>query len=147
MLNQGERAANLSTVAQMSLKDSEERRYTVDLMAGMALGGAAPEGGLAVGETVRGPIGFQVPSDAGGLTFVFDGGLFTSGKAFIALGDEPVTVERPAADLRVKLLHTGAGAPRWPDILRSGAGYGHVRPECHLAPPRPPAARTPPTAR
>jgi hypothetical protein len=97
VLNQGERAANLSTQAQMSLKDNEERRYTVDLMAGMALGGAAPEGELAPGETVRGPIGFQVPSDAGGLTFVFDGGLFTSGKAFIALGDEPVAVEPPAA--------------------------------------------------
>lgn len=97
VLNQGERAANLSTLAQMSLKDSEERRYTVDLMAGMALGGAAPEGELVSGETLRGAVGFQVPSDAAGLTFVFDGGLFTSGKAFIALGDEPVAVEPPAA--------------------------------------------------
>ena len=97
LLNQGDRAANLSTLAQMSLKDAEDRRYTIDLLAATAAGGAAPEGELAPGERVRGKIGFQVPTEATGLTFVFDGGLFTSGKVFVELGPEPVLVDVPAA--------------------------------------------------
>lgn len=97
LLNQSDRAANLSTLAQMSLKDGEDRRYTIDLLAATAAGGAAPEGELAPGERVRGKIGFQVPADATGLTFVFDGGLFTSGKLFVELGPEPVLVDVPAA--------------------------------------------------
>ena len=97
LLNQGAQAANLSTMAQMSLKDDADRRYTVDLLAAMAIGGAAPEGELAPGEQLRGTVGFQVPSAASGLTFVFDGGLFNSGKIFIALGPAPTSVEPPAA--------------------------------------------------
>jgi len=97
IVNQGDDDANLSTLAQMSLKDGEDRRYTVDLIAATALNGAAPEGELVPGERVRGSVGFQVPADAAGLTFVFDGGLFFSGKVFVGLGAEPVLVEPPAA--------------------------------------------------
>lgn len=97
VVNQGEQAANLSTLAQMSLKDGEDRRYTIDFLAATAIGGAAPEGELAPGERVRGGVGFQVPSDASGLSFVFDGGLFTNGKVFVELGDESTSVEAPAA--------------------------------------------------
>jgi hypothetical protein len=105
VVNQGERAANLSTLAQMSLKDAEGRRYTVDLLAATALGGAAPEGELAPGERLRGSVGFQAPAEAEGLTFVFDASLFRSGKVFIELGPEPRAVELPAA-------LSGEAAPR-----------------------------------
>lgn len=97
LVNQGSRAANLSTLAQMSLKDAADRRYTVDLLAATALGEAAPEGELAPGERVRGSVGFQVPTDATGLTFVYDAALFQSGKIFIELGPEPVQIAAPAA--------------------------------------------------
>jgi hypothetical protein len=105
VVNQGERAVNLSTLAQMSLKDAEDRRYTVDLLAATALGGAAPEGELASGERLRGSVGFQAPAEAAGLTFVFDASLFRSGKIFIELGPEPRAVELPAA-------LTGEAAPQ-----------------------------------
>ncbi|MBX0330728.1 DUF4352 domain-containing protein [Oscillochloris sp. ZM17-4] len=85
MLNQGAQSANLSTLAQMSLKDGEGRRYTIDLLAAMAVGGAAPQGELAPGETVRGPVGFQVLADASGLLFIFDGDIFGAGKVFVQL--------------------------------------------------------------
>ncbi|WP_255604470.1 DUF4352 domain-containing protein [Oscillochloris sp. ZM17-4] len=85
VLNQGAQSANLSTLAQMSLKDGEGRRYTIDLLAAMAVGGAAPQGELAPGETVRGPVGFQVLADASGLLFIFDGDIFGAGKVFVQL--------------------------------------------------------------
>jgi len=97
VINQGAQAAQLSTLAQMSLKDGEDRRYTIDLRAASVSGGAAPEGELAPGERLRGSVGFQVPVEASGLTFVFDGGLFRSGKVFVELGPEPLSVEAPAA--------------------------------------------------
>lgn len=97
VVNQGDRSANLSTLAQMSLKDNADRRYTIDLLAASAINGAAPEGELTPGERLRGGIGFQVPGDAGELTFVFDGGLFTSGRTFVAMGASPMRVEPPTA--------------------------------------------------
>lgn len=111
-LNQSDRSANLSTLAQMSLKDGEDRRYTIDLLAAMAVRGSAPDGELLPGERIRGSVGFQVPAEAAGLTFVFDGGLFTSGKVFVELGPEPVASEAPAALAGAAALPAGAvGAP------------------------------------
>jgi hypothetical protein len=112
LVNQGQQAANLSSLAQMSLKDSADRRYTVDLLAATAIGETAPDGELAPGEQLRGAVGFQLPSDASGLTFVFDAGLFSSGKIFIALGPEPIRVEPPAALASAAAPQTAAlGAP------------------------------------
>jgi hypothetical protein len=108
LANQGDTSANLSTLAQMSLKDGQDHRYTIDLLASTAMDGASPEGELVPGERLRGWVGFQVPSDASGLTFVFDSGLFKNGKVFIDLGDQPATVEPPAA------LATAAQLPTQP---------------------------------
>jgi hypothetical protein len=96
-VNQGSGSNNLSTIAQMSLKDAQDRRYTTDLLATSAINGAAPEGELVAGEKLQGGIGFQVPDDAGNLTFVFDAGVFQTGKIFIELGDTPQQVDAPAA--------------------------------------------------
>jgi hypothetical protein len=83
--NKASNAANLSSMLQMQLKDTSGQAYSVDLMASAASGGKAPDGELAPGEKIRGQIGYQVPEDAKGLTFVFDGDVFGAGKIFVKL--------------------------------------------------------------
>lgn len=79
-------AQSISSMLQMGLKDSTGQRYKVDLTAQMASGGTSPDGELAPGETLRGPVGFQVPIGATGLLFLFDADPFTAGdRAFVAL--------------------------------------------------------------
>jgi hypothetical protein len=96
LVNKGASAASVSSLAQMSLKDGEDQKYTVDFMASSATGASAPEGELAPGEKLRGKVGFQVPKGATGLTFVFDADIFGSGKLFVRLGDEPIALDPPA---------------------------------------------------
>jgi|CXWK01.1.fsa_nt_gi hypothetical protein len=81
-------AQNISSLLQMELKDATGQVYDLDLMAQAASGGTSPDGELAPGETLRGQVGFQVPSDATGLVFVFDGDIFGAGKVFVALPAE-----------------------------------------------------------
>ena len=78
-------AISVSTLLQMSVKDSSSQKYDVDLMASVASGGTTPDGELAPGEKLRGQVGFQVPANATGLVFVFDADVWGSGKVFIAL--------------------------------------------------------------
>ncbi len=42
-------------------------------------------------------VGFQVPDNAQGFQFVFDASIFGSGKVFVDLGAEPISVEPPAS--------------------------------------------------
>ena len=78
-------AISVSTLLQMSVKDSSSQKYDVDLMASVASGGSSPDGEIAPGEKLRGQVGFQVPVDAIGLVFVFDADVWGSGKVFVAL--------------------------------------------------------------
>lgn len=78
-------AISVSTLLQMSVKDSSSQKYDVDLMASVASGGTTPDGELAPGEKLRGQVGFQVPVNATGLVFVFDADVWGSGKVFVAL--------------------------------------------------------------
>lgn len=96
LVNQGSETASISSMLQMSLKDDTGQKYDIDLMASTATGSSTPEGELSPGERVRGKIGFQVPQDATGLVFVFDADVFSTGKVFVELGPEPVTVEPPS---------------------------------------------------
>jgi hypothetical protein len=43
------------------------------------------DGEITPGEKLRGQVGFQIPEDAQGLTFVFDADVFGHGKVFVAL--------------------------------------------------------------
>lgn len=97
LVNKGNSAASISSLAQMALKDAEDQKYQVDFLANTAAGASPPEGELAPGEKIRGKVGFQVPKSASGLTFVFDADIFGSGKLFVSLGDEPVALDPPAA--------------------------------------------------
>ena len=86
--NNTDSSQSISSLLQMELKDATGQSYDVDLMASVAAGGASPDGELAPGETLRGQVGFQVPVDAQGLVFVFDGDVFGSGKVFINIPSE-----------------------------------------------------------
>lgn len=78
----------ISSLIQMDLKDATGQVYDVDFTASLAAGGASPDGELAPGETLRGQVGFQVPTDAQGLQFAFDGELFGGGKVFVNLPNQ-----------------------------------------------------------
>lgn len=96
-VNTGQSADSLSTMLQMQLKDGTNQVYDIDLMAAVVAGASSPDGEIAPGERIRGSVGFQTPTDATGLQFVFDASLFGSGRVFVELGDAPVAVEPPAA--------------------------------------------------
>ena len=97
IVNNSQSAMSVSTLLQMSMKDDTGQKYDVDFMASTASGGASVDGELAPGEKVRGKVSFQVAENATGLQFVFDASVFGSGKVFVDLGAEPVTVEPPAS--------------------------------------------------
>jgi uncharacterized protein DUF4352 len=96
MVNTGDAPAAISSLIQMSLKDGKDQKYTPDLLASTAAGANAPDGDIAPGERVRGKIGFALPADAKDLVFVFDADVFGSGKVFVALGEQPATLDPPA---------------------------------------------------
>ena len=83
--NKGAEAVSVSSLLQMSLKDSDGNKYGVDLMATTAANGSSIDGEVAPGEMVRGQIGFQIPESVLGLIFVFDADVWGTGKVFIAL--------------------------------------------------------------
>lgn len=83
--NRGVRTREVSSAVSMSLKDASGRRYNLHLGAQTSAEAGLPDDELQPGEQVRGQIGFQVPENARGLTFVFDPDLVGYGKALIAL--------------------------------------------------------------
>ncbi len=83
--NKTEKAAGISSMLQMALKDATGQSYRVDLLASTATGGSTPDGELVPGEKIRGQVGYQIPVDASGLVFVFDADVFGAGKVFVAL--------------------------------------------------------------
>lgn len=95
-VNQGSDASNISSLLQFTLKDSTNQQYDVDLLASMASGESSVDGEISPGERVRGKVGFQLPAEATGLVFVFDASIFGSGKVFVELGPDPVSVEPPS---------------------------------------------------
>ena len=95
-VNTGSAADSISSLLQMELKDADNRSYDIDVFAPSAAGAGSPEGEIAPGERIRGSVGFQAPTDAPGLQFVFDASVFGGGRIFIDLGDEPIAVEPPA---------------------------------------------------
>lgn len=96
LVNQSRSSISVSSMLQMELKDATSQVYDVDLMASTAIGGSSPDGEISPGERVRGQVGFQVPEDATGLVFVFDADVWGTGKVFVELGPEPVSIEPPA---------------------------------------------------
>jgi hypothetical protein len=83
--NQGESIQEITSIAQMYLKDNTGEKYTFHLGAQSIIDSGLPDDELQPGERIRGQIGFQVPTDAEGLIFVFDAEIFGFGKVFITL--------------------------------------------------------------
>ncbi|MCB0196672.1 MAG: DUF4352 domain-containing protein [Anaerolineae bacterium] len=96
IVNQSDSPASISSLLQMTIKDSTGQSYDPDLMVGTAIDNASVDGELSPGERMRGKIGFQVPTDVQSLQFVFDAEVFGTGKIFTDLGSQPVSVEPPA---------------------------------------------------
>ena len=83
--NQGDSVQEITSIVQMYLKDNTGEKYTFHLGAQSIIDSGLPDDELQPGERVRGQIGFQVPTDAEGLIYVFDAEIFGFGKVFIAL--------------------------------------------------------------
>ncbi len=83
--NQGESVQEITSIVQMYLKDNTGEKYTFHLGAQSIIDSGLPDDELQPGERIRGQIGFQVPTDAEGLIFVFDAEIFGFGKVFISL--------------------------------------------------------------
>ena len=83
--NQGDTVQEITSIAQMYLKDSTGQKYTFHLGAQSVIDTGLPDDELQPGERVRGQIGFQVPNNLSSLIFVFDADIWGYGKAFIAL--------------------------------------------------------------
>jgi len=105
VVNKSQAAITVSTLLQMSLKDDTGQKYEVDFMASSAIEGGNIDGELSPGEKVRGKVGFQVAQDAKGLQFVFDESVWGSGKVFVDLGAEPLSIE-PPADVAGEIMQT-----------------------------------------
>ena len=83
--NQGDTVQEVTSIVQMYLKDNTGEKYTFHLGAQSIIDSGLPDDELQPGERIRGQIGFQVPTDAEGLIFVFDAEIFGFGKVFISL--------------------------------------------------------------
>lgn len=83
--NKSDRVQEITSIAQMYLKDSTGQKYTFHLGAQSVINGGLPDDELQPGERIRGQIGFLVPINVEGLVFVFDAEIFGFGKVFISL--------------------------------------------------------------
>jgi hypothetical protein len=69
--NTTDKEVPISTLAQMELKDETGQAYTIDIGATSSVDGKQPDGMIAPGDKVRGPVGYHVPTDAKGLQWIF----------------------------------------------------------------------------
>lgn len=93
--NQGERSFNITPAFQMTLKDSTGQKYNINAKANIASGSNTPSGELNPGEIVRGKVGFHVPEDRTGFSFIYEANLIGLGEVSVNLGSTPVAMEPP----------------------------------------------------
>lgn len=67
--NSSKESQAFSSMLQFGLKDSTKTTYDETIMLGVD--GNAPDGDIAPGKSLRGPVGFEVPAGAKGLQFGF----------------------------------------------------------------------------
>lgn len=73
----------LSGLMQFSVKDSTGKSYDETILLDA---GKTPEGDIPAGKSLRGPVGFEVPAGAKGLTFSFEGDTVHEKSVQIPLG-------------------------------------------------------------
>ncbi len=83
--NKASSSANISSLRQMWIKDSDDRKFSVSIFASATGAGTLPDGEYLAGETIRGQVGYEVPVDETQFVFVFDGDFWGSGTVFIEI--------------------------------------------------------------
>ena len=83
--NKGADSAQISSMAQLWVKDMTGQRYRADFPAMRAANGTAPDGELSAGEKLKGQVAYAVPKDAEGLIFVFDDSMSGGNRISVAL--------------------------------------------------------------
>jgi hypothetical protein len=71
--NTGRAAVTISALAQMELCDANGQAYSLDLTATTPGGVKPPDGEIYPGDTRRDPLGYQIPADARGLQWIYNG--------------------------------------------------------------------------
>jgi len=94
IVNLSQTAILLSGLTQISLIDANSQIYYTSFSATTAANGGNINGTLTPGEKVRGKIGFQIPSEANNLQFIYDVGKIGQ-KVFINLGSNPISFDPP----------------------------------------------------
>ena len=97
--NEGDQPEVVSTLLHMEIRDDEGRSYDVDFSALAASGYASLDGEISPGGTLRGEVGYQLPTTATGLTWRFSGDIFRLGQAVFSLGTVAVPVPPPGSTL------------------------------------------------
>lgn len=82
--NNDKESEALSTLLQFKLKDSSNAQYDIGFMG--TPDPRFPDGELAAGDTARGWVGFEVPTNASGMKFIFDSSVWGSGRITWNLG-------------------------------------------------------------
>ncbi|PKN85752.1 MAG: DUF4352 domain-containing protein [Chloroflexi bacterium HGW-Chloroflexi-8] len=106
IVNNGSTPISVSTLLQMSMKDETGQKYDTDFMASSVSKNSNLDGELVSGEKIRGKVGFQIAEEAQGLQFVFDDSVWGTGKIFVELGDEAITLDPPAELVGESVLQT-----------------------------------------
>ena len=107
--NEGNKPEVVSTLLSMEIRDAEGRSYDVDLSAVAAAGSPSPDGEIAPGDTIRGEVGYQLPTSATDLTWRFSGDIFRLGQAVFSLGT--VAAPMPPSEFALDESPTTTPAP------------------------------------
>ena len=97
--NEGNQPEVVSTLLQMEMRDGEGRSYDVDISAIAASGSSSLDGEIAPGGSLRGEVGYKLPTSATDLTWHFSGDIFRLGQAIFSLGTVYVPVPPPGFTL------------------------------------------------
>jgi hypothetical protein len=82
--NNSGKAQDFSSGLQFGLKDGSNNTYNETIVVGAD--GNAPDGSIAAGTSLRGPVAFQIPAGDKGLKFSFMGDVVSGDLTYIDLG-------------------------------------------------------------
>lgn len=95
IVNRGNEPVVIGTLYGMKLRDGAGQIYEHDVKGVVASHSYSPLGEFEPGERIRGRVGFQVPKEPDGMTFIFDSGEFYAGEILVELNAEPGTLPPP----------------------------------------------------
>ena len=93
--NTGDQPVVLSSLLQMTVQDNQGFQYSVDFAAIAASDVGVPEGEIAPGGSLRGELGYQIPTKSSDLVWKFSGDIFRLGQAAFSIGTVAVPTATP----------------------------------------------------